>query len=804
MEQLIPKLSDVWQEHLDADSEASGRRLGNVLGTAWKGWVRDLTALPGWAAVQAWPPQDRRGPAMHLHALACAGRLDWPTQRDLLRHLAAEDAPWTSAHLSWCLRQVARSVGCDGELLHLELPAALAARLPGAQLVGHQRALEAVLAIVEENPPDDVRLERRLSAALNAGIRKAGNHALPVWLGQSAGTLGAAVQDRLGDVLRGTGVGDLLDHCSTLEKLTPDVRWRRRAEQLLSAAAGGDDVVRGILGCFAEHTSYVFEEADRLLRALAWLLAADPGPAATALMARVTDAAALSPHGDGHPRAPLTANAAVTLLARRDGDVPLTTLARLSTAVRNKGLQKRVRATLAQLGEARGRTYAEMLELCVATHGLGADGRLVEPVGGYQAVVALVDERARLSFRDGDSVLRSVPAAVRDGHPADLKRLRELVKEIGRTVTAERRRVESVLSEERDWAYADWTARYLDHAVTGVFGRSLIWETGDGEGWTAGVPVRDGDGWALRGPNGVTVRGTRVRLWHPVRATAAEVARWRDHVAAGALRQPFKQAFREVYRLTPAEEQTATYSNRFAAHILRYRQANALMRARGWHAGFLGPWDGGYHSEAVRELGGGGWRASFDHALADGTDRRHGEARYCTTDQVRFARRDGRGWRDVPLAEVPVPVFSEAMRDVDLFVGVTSIAADPQWADHGERRFDDYWRSAGFGELTATAQMRREALERLLPRTRLATRTSLTERWLRVQSSLRAYRIHLGSGNVLMEPDDAYLCIVPARSPAVRLPFDEDTVLNAIVAKAFLLAADEKITDPSILRQLGR
>ncbi|MEU8003087.1 hypothetical protein AB0B66_18170 [Catellatospora sp. NPDC049111] len=176
MEQLIPKLSGVWQEHLDADSEASGRRLGNVLGTAWKGWVRDITALPGWVKVQAWQPQDRRGPAMHLHALACAGRLDCPAQRDLLRHLAAQDAPWTSAHLSWCLRHVAGSVGCDADLMHLELPAALAARLPGTELVGHQRALEAVLAIVADNPPDDVRLQRRLSAALNAGIRKAGNH----------------------------------------------------------------------------------------------------------------------------------------------------------------------------------------------------------------------------------------------------------------------------------------------------------------------------------------------------------------------------------------------------------------------------------------------------------------------------------------------------------------------------------------------------------------------------------------------------------------------------------------------------
>jgi hypothetical protein len=49
------------------------------------------------------------------------------------------------------------------------------------------------------------------------------------------------------------------------------------------------------------------------------------------------------------------------------------------------------------------------------------------------------------------------------------------------------------------------------------------------------------------------------------------------------------------------------------------------------------------------------------------------------TDQVRFYR-DG---RQLALADVPALLFSELMRDVDLFVGVTSIGNDPTWFDHG-------------------------------------------------------------------------------------------------------------------------
>ena len=64
------------------------------------------------------------------------------------------------------------------------------------------------------------------------------------------------------------------------------------------------------------------------------------------------------------------------------------------------------------------------------------------------------------------------------------------------------------------------------------------------------------------------------------------------------------------------------------------------------------------------------------------------------------------------------------------------------------------------------------------------------------------YRIHLGSGNILMEPNDRYLCIVPARGAAsastgkVFLPFEGDGTLAVILSKALLLAEDKSIKIP--------
>jgi hypothetical protein len=156
---------------------------------------------------------------------------------------------------------------------------------------------------------------------------------------------------------------------------------------------------------------------------------------------------------------------------------------------------------------------------------------------------------------------------------------------------------------------------------------------------------------------------------------------------------------------------------------------------------------------------------------------------------------------------VPAILFSEIMRDIDLFVGVASIGNDPDWQDTGDQH-RGYWHTYAFGDLSASAKTRRDVLEKLLPKLKIADRCELQQKFLKVRGDLRTYKIHLGSGNILMEPNDQYLCIVQTRSTTgksqdVFLPFEGDNTLSIILSKAFLLAADKKITDPTILRQIN-
>jgi hypothetical protein len=122
--------------------------------------------------------------------------------------------------------------------------------------------------------------------------------------------------------------------------------------------------------------------------------------------------------------------------------------------------------------------------------------------------------------------------------------------------------------------------------------------------------------------------------------------------------------------------------------------------------------------------------------------------------------------------------------------------------------YRDYWSRYSFGELSASAVTRGELLGRLLPRLKIRERCRVDGKFLRVQGDLRAYKIHLGSGNILMEPNDQYLCIVPDQSRGARaadtvfLPFEGDRMLSIILSKAFLLADDRKIQDPTITRQI--
>lgn len=517
--------------------------------------------------------------------------------------------------------------------------------------------------------------------------------------------------------------------------------------------------------------------------------------------------------------------------AARDFPTPeiVTAIRTARSVTRNVAVVKQLDKLLKQVEPVLAERTEVALRLSRA--GFDDDGVLRREAGDGCAAVVTVTESAELTWEKDGRPLKSVPASVRRDQAGLVKELRELVKRVDVQLGTLARALEGGFTHEAVHPYGWWRTELAEHPLARSVVRRLIWEIEVAPGeWRAVLPAIDelpdppddasgSSGFpGFPGPSGSPgtpgssgIPGTPglpddapVRLWHPIRSEPDTVRAWRDRLVEAAVRQPFKQAFREIYRLTPAEEETRVYSLRYAAHLVHYHRMYALFRARGWQARRLGPWGDDDGEDAVRVLGAGQWRAGFSHTYVSWAD---GDG-VASTDRVRFEHRTDGTWRYVPLAEVPPLVFSEAMRDVDLFVGVTSIAADPDWTEDGPGRA--YWERAGFAELTESAEARRDVLERILPRLKIADRCTLDGRFLVVRGDLGTYRIHLGSANILMEPAHTYLCIVPARGKAggqvggkVFLPFEDDR-LSLILSKAVLLAADTDITDPSILAQIER
>ncbi|MFD4560722.1 DUF4132 domain-containing protein [Streptomyces sp. NPDC058469] len=648
----------------------------------------------------------------------------------------------------------------------------------------------------------------------------------------------------------GEGWHRLLEHAVTATTSKPNARWEKTGRALIDALdAGGDDSARAvrerILSWLAlvgrprtiplvpdldtDANSVSDEYNITVVRGLVWLLSfLPPHPDTARALGSLAETSLRKAAGSG-PRSPKTANACVVALSRSDGEAALAELARLATRVTHRGTLKVLDTALETRALALGLGREEIEELAVPAYGLTEVGATVVRLGEATAELRVHRGRTALSWVSAaGKAVKSVPAAVRREHPEELKELTAAVKDIDKMLTAQTERLDRQFLARRGWPYAVWRERYLDHPLVGTLARRLLW-TVDGR------PCGFADG-ALRtvadAELATVADDARVELWHPVGRDIAEVMAWRDWLERHGITQPFKQAHREVYLLTDAERSTGVYSNRFAAHVLRQHQFQALAAVRGW-AGRLRRAVDTADPPVTRELPHWGLRAEF-WVTCDGTEwgegtTESGDYLWLHTDQVRFYPVDaprnlaptfgGAGYameptgdqqpvEPVPLAEVPELVLSEVLRDVDLFVGVTSVGNDPTWQDGGpDNRFREYWTSYSFGELSQSAQTRRELLTRLLPRLAIGGQCAVEGRFLHVKGSRNTYRIHLGSGNILMSPGDRYLCVVPSSSavttgPDAQLPFDGDRTLSLILSKAMLLAKDEEITDPTILSQL--
>jgi Domain of unknown function (DUF4132) len=515
-------------------------------------------------------------------------------------------------------------------------------------------------------------------------------------------------------------------------------------------------------------------------------------------------------------------NACVWSLAELPDGAGIPYLARILARVKYPKIKARIDGKLNEAAQRAGIGRAELDEISVPTHGLDRDGIRRVAFEQGEAVFRVARKGATLDwFNESGKQLKSPSKAIKDEKEL-FKQVQSDLKEINADLAIQPQRLQQFYLQSRSWPADIWRTRYLDHPLMRGIALKLVWWI-DGTDGRSVAALSDEAGASLLdvAGNRVALDGATVRLWHPMDAEVAAVEAWRDRLEALQVTQPFAQVWREVYALTDAERATATYTNRWAAHILKQHQAMTLARLNGWRVTHRlcvdapndEPWHlviPAHHLVVDYWVKGTGGQASDSVAYA-----------HVSTDRVQFHRLPegaadsamGAARGDpAPLGEIPPVVFSEIMRHADLFTAVASIAADPNWLDRGgdaphpsqwDRDAQDYWRETNTAALVESGKRRRAMLARIVPRLKIAGRLKLGDRYLVVQGTRHEYQIHLGSG--ACSRGGRHICIVPkssVESDKIWLPFEGDRTLSIIISKALLLAADNKITDPVILRQL--
>lgn len=388
-----------------------------------------------------------------------------------------------------------------------------------------------------------------------------------------------------------------------------------------------------------------------------------------------------------------------------------------------------------------------------------ADGPVVVPKGDVELTLSVDPEGvADLTVRRGSRALKSVPATLRKD--PDVAAVQDRKKSLVRQAARVRQSLEAAMTAQDVFTPGDF-ADLRRHPVVAPMLEHLVWVTEDDVTCSLDNVVR------LKAP---------VRIAHPAdMITDGTWVAWQERLFKHGRRQPFKQVFREFYRLTGDEDKAGPASHRYDGHQVQPRQALALFGARGWVTSYE---NGGaarvFHRHGLTA------RVSFANGMFSPV-----EADLPTVESVGFTRRGE--FVLLPLRSVPPVVFSEAMRDLDLVVSVAHAGGvDP--------------------EATASTTEMRAALIRETARLlKLGNIEFAGDRHVVIKGTLGEYSLHLGSGIVHRRPGGA-VCIIPVGSQhrgRVFLPFaDDDPKTAELVSKTLLLARDHEIRDPTILEQL--
>ena len=432
--------------------------------------------------------------------------------------------------------------------------------------------------------------------------------------------------------------------------------------------------------------------------------------------------------------------------------------------------EKRV-CEIALLNLSRGAGYADPIQLTwrmesqqVTDNAAFLQGIDVE---GYTLKLQLAEDGTnKLIIQQGEKVLKTVPAKIKK-HPDYLN-----IAAMGKEWTKQRKRARTMMEDMmiRQTPLRPQDVKVItENPIVSPMFRLLLLR----QGTTTGFYTNEG----LETLDGIQ----KIKADKPITIVHAQQlyadgtwSAWQHFVFNKKIVQPFKQVFREIYIPTP-DEAEQNESLRYSGYQIQVKQAAAALRSRGWSADYEGGLRKVFYRQGISvEL----------YAQANWFTPADVEAP--AIEYVYFS--STRTYNRLKIADIDPILYSEVMRDVDMTISIAFVGGvDPETGN-------------------STKELR-AAIVKCTADLMKFKNVTVSDNFIHVKGALADYTIHLGSGNV-RQVGGVEIPIIPVHSQhrgKLYLPFmDEDPKTVEIVSKMVLLAEDNKLKDPTILKWIKR
>lgn len=460
----------------------------------------------------------------------------------------------------------------------------------------------------------------------------------------------------------------------------------------------------------------------------------------------------------------------------------------LKQRAKNNLAIKRIDKFIAEVAKKRKLTPEQLVEESIPHYELDENGYIAKDYLDGTLYLALNSAKPpKIEYKDSaGKAQKSVPKSTEENDTEILKEFKALTKDLTLELVVVKNRIEEFYKKAYEIEFDRWKKFYFTSPLVSNVINGLLWIftqtncsfTGlslNGEVIDAGGKKLDFNGEA-----------TKVKLWHPAVASAEEILAWKKLLDDKKLVQPFKQVYRETYRISDISTEEDNLNERFCGHILNKDKLAAIGKGRGWFVNDLSNGSGEYVITAKFPNVGINASLALEEVDLNERSKIYGSL-HAVTQNIAFSL----AAEEINAHRIDPVIYSETLRDIDLFISLTSIGNDVSWFESQLMQVKQYLAKYTTVDLSGVAKVRAEIIKRIILSLK-KDNISIRDNFVFVKGGDRSFRIHLISGHVFSVEENTFYEI---KSPLKKLagsktfvPVEADGIIEAIVSKAVFLS----------------